>query len=123
MTATIESNGYINPAELFKPIARDYVDVEIEELGKFRIRTITAGEAAEYAADRLTKNGELRRSGIVSSNARIIVLCCVNENGDRIFSRDDVHKLQELPAGPVAKLAIACLEHCNLNDDEDEIKN
>ena len=97
-----ETNGYANPAELFTPQKRNYADIDIDGLGKFRLRDLNAEEAAGYAADRFTKQGELRRAGLITANARIIVLCCVDNEGNLLFNRDDVPRLQELPAGRVA---------------------
>lgn len=118
-----ETNGYAKPAELFVPQKRNYADVAIEGFGKFRLRDLTAEEAAAYSADRITKQGEIRRGGLITANARIIVLCCVDAEGNLIFSRDDIPRLQELNAGKVAALAEACLQHSGLGEEEEAAKN
>jgi len=118
-----ETNGYMSPAELFTPQKRVFADVDIEGLGRFRLRDLTAEEAAGYAADRFNKQGELRRAGLISANARIIIICCVDGEGNLLFGRDDVAKLQTLPAGKVAALAEACLLHSGLGEEEDAAKN
>ena len=123
MTTTIESNGYVKPDELFKPMVRRFEDVTITGLGKFRLRTLTAGEAAQYAAKRISRDGGMSHQGMLTSNARIIVLCCVDHEGNQIFSDDDILRIQQLPAGQVATLAAECLQHCGMADAEEEAKN
>lgn len=117
------TNGYIQPEELFTVPKRQFADVEIKDLGRFRLRTLNAKEAAEYAAERYNKRGEINRYSIVSANARVIQLCCVDSEGNQIFSKADIEKIQELPAGKVAALAEACLDHSGLNEEEDAAKN
>ena len=119
----METNGYMSAADLFKPMKRNFKDVCIEGFGKFRLRDLNAAEAAEFGAERFTKTGDVNRSSMITANARIIVLCCVDEEGNPVFSRDDVHRIQELPAGKVAQLAEACLDHVGLTDNEDTAKN
>ena len=118
-----ESNGYALPADLFTPQKRTFADVTIDGLGKFRLRDLNAEEAAGYAADRFTKQGEIRRSGLVTANARVIVLCCVDADGNQIFNADDVRRIQELPAGKVAALAEQCMKHSGLGEEEEAAKN
>lgn len=117
-----EANGYAKPDELFRPIAREFFDVEVESLGKFRMRTLTAKEAAEFSAAKFDKLGQLSRNGLIKSNALAIQMVCVDGEGNQVFSRGDVEKIQELPAGPVSELAQACMKHSGLAD-EDEAKN
>lgn len=117
-----ESNGYAKPEELFVPFKREFAEVTVDGLGKFRMQTVNAEEAARFAAEKFNKLGELSRNALVTNNARAIQMICVDGDGNKIFSKDDIAKIQELPAGPVMELAQACLKHSGLAD-EDEAKN
>lgn len=119
-----ESNDYATAESLFgSPNKRTFTDVEIDGLGKFRLRDLDAREAAEYESEKFNKRGELSRNALITANARIITMCCVDVDGNPIFSREDVYKIQLLPAGQVADLAQACIAHSKMDDGEEAAKN
>lgn len=119
-----ESKGYTTAQELFCAARRrSYTDVEIPGFGRFRLRTINAEEAAQLEAEQISPVGKLSRRGLITRNARIIQLHCVDANGELLFTRDDIVKIQQLPAGEVAELSQACRDHSGLDDAEDAEKN
>lgn len=118
-----EGNGYVTRDSLFGAAPkRRYIDVECE-LGKFRLRSLNAFEKASYDAEAITKDGKFNRRSAITGNARLVALCCVDADGNRLFTGDDVAKLQELDAGALGELADACREHCGFTEAEDAEKN
>lgn len=108
-----ETNGYAGPDEIFKPLNRRYEEWQ-GALGKFRLRTLSAAEYEEWDSEKVNAQGKLSRSAMNTQNARLIVLCCVNSENELIFTRNDVHRFQELDAGNVLELAQACAKHNRL---------
>lgn len=122
-TEKAESNGFCKPEDLFKPLKRRYTEVQVDGLGKFRLRSLTAGEFQAWAVGKNTSSGGYSRMGAINANVKLIIMCCVDADGDLIFTKEHIQQLQELPVGPVAELFTACLEHCGLADDEGDAKN
>ena len=115
-----EGNGYATPDTLFgKPPERRYKDVEVDG-HKFRLRSLLACESNPWAVKSQTQKG------MVTAGARLIVLCAVNADGQRIFSDTHVTKLLDMDASFVAKLAKECQDHAGIIGDvelEDIEKN
>jgi hypothetical protein len=115
-----EGNGYATAAALFgRPSERRFKDVEVDG-HKFRLRSLLASESNPWAVQSQTSKG------MVTAGARLIVLCCVNADGQCIFSKLDVVKLLDMDAAFVAKLAKECQAHSGIQDDvelEDAEKN
>lgn len=108
-----EANGYATRDALFgQPAVRRFKDVEVDG-HKFRLRSLTAGESNPWAV----KSQD--RKGMVTAGARLIALCCVNADGQRIFGDTDVAKLLELDAAFLSKLAKECQLHAGIVDDVD----
>lgn len=119
-----ESNGYATPEALFgAPCKRRFADVEIEGLGKFRIRSLSDKDKSTYDAAAINKEGKFNRNAAISANARLVQLCCVDADGNQMFSVNQVPQLQELDAGALGELADACREHCGFTEAEDAAKN
>lgn len=115
-----ESNVYATPDTLFASgPQRRFKDIEVDG-HKFRLRSLLASESNPWAVKSQTSKG------MVTAGARLIVLCCVNGNGERLFSDLDVVKLLDMDAAFIAKLAKECQTHAGIQDDvelEDAEKN
>ena len=113
-----ESNGYATPDQLFgQPVKRRFIDVEING-HKFRLKSLNSTEAAKFARESESRNGSL------SVNSRLIVLMCVDANGDAMFTSEHIKQWQQQDARFVASLARACIEHAGLTEfDEEAAKN
>lgn len=119
-----ETNGYATPDLLFgSPVKRRFADVQVEGLGKFRIRSLTDLEKSSYDAAAINKDGKFNRMAAVSANARICVLCCVDGEGNPIFCDEHIGKLQELDAGALGELADECRRHCGFVEIDEAAKN
>lgn len=115
-----ETNGYATREAIFaRPRQRRFKDVEIDG-DKYRIRSLTANESNQWAVKSQTPKG------LVTAGPRLIVLCAVNSDGQRIFSDTDVSQWLEMDSSYVTKLAAECQEHAGIvNEDklEDAEKN
>ena len=102
-------------AEAFlRKAPRRYTVVDIPELGRVRLQSITEKERAEYDRHLLDDKGrpDLKRANY--HRARLIVLCVVDEEGRRILGDEEAKKLPDLMDAAVAdRVFEACQKHCN----------
>lgn len=113
-----ETNGYATPELLFnQPVKRRFKDVEIHG-HKFRLKSLNSTEAAKFARESESRNGSM------SVNSRLIVLMCVDVDGNAMFTTEHIRQWQEQDARFVAALARECIEHAGLTEfDEEAAKN
>lgn len=58
--------------------------------GEVKVRGMTGTERDAFEASMFVGDGKERKMNLDNMRARIVVLCCVDENGDRIFENGDV---------------------------------
>ena len=121
----MSENGYAKPEALFTAdrFKREFGEVEVVGLGRFRMRTLNGEEAARFSAGKISKQGELSRIGLITTNARAVQMVCVDAEGNLLFSEADVPKINQLPAGPLAEFAEACMQFSGLAEGDDDSKN
>lgn len=105
---------------------RRYRYVSLPELElSVRIQSLTEKEKSEFEAWVLDKKGGLVRERLLSGRRRLIVLCLVDEEGNRLLADDDTATLAELDGAPLSRLFDECRLHVGLERDDLEnlIKN
>jgi len=111
-----EGNGYATADQLFgsafKRRYADHVQMFNGSSYKFRLQNLHDGEKGEFDADALNNKGRFKRSSVSTANARIVVMGCVDGDGQRIFSNADVSRIQGYDSAEVEKLAAAIRLHC-----------
>jgi len=109
--------SYATKEGLFtKAAERRIADVEHAEYGKFQIQSLNDLEKSRYDAAAVNSKGKLNRIAAVNSNARLIVLGCVNP----AFSMDDVPQIQQLDAGLTEWLAKEIRKHCGFDEEPEK---
>lgn len=78
--------------------ALTFEDVDVPEWGgTVRVRALTARERDEYEAEQVDfRNPKKPTIDLRNTRARLVALCAVDENGERLFSRKDVEALGEV---------------------------
>lgn len=71
---------------------------------KVWVRGLTAYERDAFEADNITGRGKNRDVNLRGIRARLVALCAVDENGERIFSNDDVEALGGKSSAAVGRL-------------------
>lgn len=61
--------------------------------GDVRIRTLTGAERDQFEASIVQRNGRNIATNMRNIRAKLVALCIVDENGERIFSDKDVEAL------------------------------
>lgn len=126
-TKTTKATTLTSRSDLLSLTKRRYKTVEISELGlTFRIQSLTEREKSEYETALLTKTGRsVSRERLTDAARRLMVLCLVDDNGDRLLEPADVGSLSQLDAIVATKIYDECQSHCGFGDDDIEqiVKN
>lgn len=113
-----EKNGYATPNAIFAtPLKRRFTDKEIDGLGRFRIQTLTASEMIDLEGKTDSEAGRLL------APARVIIAQCVDGDGNRVFSDNDIKRIMGLDSAQVLELCTACTEHRERLAEGNEEKN
>jgi hypothetical protein len=120
-----ETNGFVTREQLLAPMKRIYKEIEIEGLGKVRIRNISEAERARMEAPNYTKKGTLNLEKLGDARCRLIVAAVVDVDGNPILTNSDVQHLRANDSRIINELSEAIGEHCGISqqDMEDIEKN
>lgn len=111
-----EKNGYATRDELFgQPLKRRLADVEVNGR-KFRLQSLNDRELSHLNASVYDEDGEVSPEQAAMLNARWIVACCVDSDGQPLFSESDVSSIQDLDGGFVQTLGAKCREHVHAEE-------
>ena len=95
---------------------RRYLEVDVDDFGRIRTQSLTAGEFTEY----FKMDADPARTA--EKHAWIVCHCLVDENGARIFRDADKEGLMSRDAGLILSIATVCYAHCqNFGDLEKKV--
>ena len=122
------SNGLAGERDLFgKRLLRRHKVVELPVSGhRVRIQSITERELSAFQTATIASGGTgLRKSRLEDANRRFIVLCLVDDAGNRILNTSHIGKLADWDAADTSFLYNECASHCGISreDIEDLVKN
>ena len=116
-----------NRNALLKLCERRYINLELEDAGiTVRIQSLSEKEKSTYETVLIAKSGRgILRERLQDATRRLIALCLVDENNERIFLDSDVNQIGEMDSFVSSRIYDACQEHCGFNkgDIEDTVKN
>jgi hypothetical protein len=116
-----------NREALLKLCKRRYATVDIPERDiTVRIQSLSENEKSQYETCLIAKNGKgIMRERLQDATRRLLALCIVDDNGDRIFTDGDLSELANLDAFVSSRIYDACQEHCGFNkgDIDETVKN
>ena len=83
--------------DLLKLCQRRYAYVEVNDDLSVRIQSLSEKEKSDYETRLISKNGRgILKDRLADATRRLIVLCVVDENGDRLFNENDLSVIAEL---------------------------
>jgi len=90
-----------------------------------RIQSLTEREFSGYQAASFNNKGQIRPTGMRDATRRLIALCLVDDDGNRVCGSEQVSQLAEWDSADTQFLYGQCAEHCGINSDdiEDLVKN
>lgn len=90
--------------EIFTTVVLKREKVEIPELGgDVYVSEMTGADSDEWEQSLVGSDGKRNLKNIT---AKLVVATLVNENGERIFTEDDLPRVAKLPARILNKIAI-----------------
>lgn len=98
---------------------RKYEEVEVPEWGgTVRLRSLTGAEFDTYQQSCITQRGEKRTVNMRNARAKLIVLCAVDADGNRLFGEQDLAALGRKNAKPLDRLFDACQKLVGMSDED-----
>jgi hypothetical protein len=114
-------------AELFgAPAKRRFVTATLPVSGhRLRLRSLTEKDFADYQAFFVGKDGRTVPGRLKQATRIFISMCVVDEDGNRIITRDYVDQLSEWDAADSQYLYNECSRHAGISTDDIEtlVKN
>jgi hypothetical protein len=86
--------------------------------GDVRLRSIKGRQRDEYEQSLVVERGGSRQMNLRNARAKLIVLCAVDEQGNLLFSPDDLNMLGRKNAKPLDRLFDACRKLAGLSEDD-----
>ena len=126
-TKTKKATNLPTRNELLGLTKRRFKTIDIPELDlTFRIQSLTEREKSEYETALLTKTGRgVSRERLTDAARRLMVLCLVDDDNNRLLEPGDVNALSQLDAIVAAKIYNECQTHCGFGEEDIEqiVKN
>jgi hypothetical protein len=85
-----------------------------------RLRGLTGSERDRFEASINQQRGGKQRQNTENFRARLIVMCAVNEDGQRLFSRADLKRLGEKSSKALDRVFTKCSEMNGFTDNDVE---
>jgi len=101
-------------------------DVEVPEWGgTVAVRGLSGRGRDDFEASVMVGKGKNRDINVRNFRAKLVALCCVDEQGVRLFSDEDVKALGDKSAGALTKVfdVASRLSGLSKEDEEDLTKN
>jgi len=113
---------------LLKPVERPSEVVELPEIGEgvsVIVTGMTAKERSDFDQQFVSRKGEPMKKRIAEGRERIVVACCRDEDGKRLFTADDVTQLGKQSGIIIERIVNAAQRTSGMTKDELEgaIKN
>lgn len=83
-----------------------------------RVKMLSARESDEFEASMIEiKNGQMKPNR-VNARARLVQLALINEDGSKMFTRNDIKALGELPAAGLQRVFNKVSEMSNISEQD-----
>mgnify|MGYP006883108143 CR=1 FL=1 len=114
---SLNREAFLRPAEV--PVEL----VEIPELGgSIKVRGMTARQRSEFEKQFQTASGKQSKTRIAEVRERLVVACCVNDDGSLMFSEEDISAIGNQAAGVVERIVNVAQRLCGMsNTDVEEL--
>jgi len=112
--------GYLSRDAIINADDTDFNDVDVPEWGgTLRIRSISAAQRDAFESSMQEGKGKDAALNLRNLRARLIALCAVDENGNRLFANpDDVRRLGAKNARPMDRVFTACREMIGMSEED-----
>lgn len=84
------------------------------------LRELTGKERDKFELSTVERKGNSVKQNLENLRARLIILCVVNEQGERVFNPKDIDRLGDLPATGLDRLFTKCQKMNGLRQEDVE---
>ncbi len=113
--------GYLNREAILGADDSEFDDVDMPEWGgTVRIKSITGTARDAFEASLREGKGKNADVNLRNLRARLISLCAVDEDGKRLFTKEDVGRLGAKNAKPLDRLFDACKNMIGMSEEDVE---
>jgi hypothetical protein len=85
-----------------------------------RMRGLTSGQRDAYESSLLEGKGKNQKTNLANARAKLVVLCCLNSDGTRMFSNRDAEILADKAASAMERLFDAARELSGMTEEDME---
>ena len=112
--------GFLSRDQLLKPMGPRFQDVDIPELGGMvRVQSMTAAERGRFEAFfQNAKNAKTRAERLSQARERLVVACCVDEQGNKLFTPEDCVILAKQDVTILERICKVAQELCAIADED-----
>lgn len=107
--------------QLLKPVQIPREEVELPELGgSVWVKGMSASDRSKFEKDFQTSSGKSNKRKMAEVRERLLVACCCDENGTRMFTYDDVTELGKQSIQVVERIVNVAQRLCGMTNDDVE---
>ena len=106
---------------LLKPVERPSEVVELPELGEgvsVCVAGMTAKERSDFDTQFTSRKGEPMLKRVAEGRERLVVACCRNEDGSKLFTTDDVVQLGKQSVVIIERIVKAAQRVSGIGEDD-----
>jgi hypothetical protein len=94
-------------------------------IGDARIRSLTEAEKSEFEGNIWSAKGDVNTASMKTQRRRLVALCLVDEQGNRLLTSDDSAALADIDGAITSQIFAECRKHCGfeVGEIEDLVKN
>lgn len=101
--------GYLSKSQILGSTDSSFAEVDVPEWGGVvRVRAISGGDRDAFEASLQKSKGGVDLRNL---RAKLVVLCAVDDKGDRLFTDAEIPSLAAKAAKPLDRVFDVCLSH------------
>lgn len=108
----------MNREQFLKARELKTVEVEVPEWGTVKMRELTDSQKVREWELWLRPGEKINRQRMQDARLKIIALCAVDDQGNRLVGDEDFPILRDHPAAVIQRLSEVALSLCGLSDDD-----
>jgi hypothetical protein len=110
----VTPKDYAGPEHFASAAKRRYHEEEIPSLGWIRVQNLSEREQSEWETAKIGDDGRRTTDGLRETKAHLIVLCLVDDEGDRRFHDSQVGVVMEADSAVTNAVFEICRRHCGI---------
>ena len=112
----------LNKADFLKPRDVPQEIVQVPELGgHITVRGLTARGRSQFESRLQSESGKISKQKQTEIRERLLVACCIDDNGDLLFTDQDISAIGNLPASVIEPIVNVAQRLSGLSTDTEAL--